>query len=63
MDSAASRWHLCAPPPGGRIVSDQHPPLTPAEAVDRLEALHADAVAAVRTALARFIKQGIPPTP
>jgi AMP nucleosidase len=43
-------------------VSDQPPSLTPAQAVDRLEALHAEAVAAVRTALARFVKQGIPPT-
>ncbi len=43
-------------------MSDQPPSLTPAQAVDRLEALHAEAVAAVRTALARFVKQGIPPT-
>jgi len=43
-------------------VSDAPPSLTPAQAVDRLEALHAEAVAAVRTALARFVKDGVPPT-
>ena len=37
--------------------------LTPVQAVDRLEALHAEAVAAVRTALVRFVRHGEPPTP
>ncbi len=44
-------------------MSDPQPSLTPAQAVDRLEALHAEAVAAVRTALARFVKEGVPPSP
>ena len=37
--------------------------LTPAQAVDRLEALHAEAVAAVRAALVRFVRHGEAPTP
>ena len=37
--------------------------LTPVQAVDRLEALHAEAVAALRTALVRFVKHGEAPTP
>ncbi len=35
--------------------------LSPEQAVDRLEALHADAVAALRAALARFVADGTPP--
>jgi AMP nucleosidase len=38
------------------------PTLTPAEAVDRLAALHDAAVAALRTALARFLRGGPPPS-
>jgi len=37
-------------------------PLTPAEAVDRLEALHGAAADAVRAALERFVSIGVPPT-
>jgi AMP nucleosidase len=36
--------------------------LTPAQAVDRLEVLHADAVAALRQALGRFVRGGTPPS-
>ncbi len=35
--------------------------LSPEHAVDRLEALHADAVTALRAALARFVADGTPP--
>ena len=45
------------------MAPQQEPSLTPAQAVDRLEALHADAVTAVRAALARFVRDGTPPTP
>jgi AMP nucleosidase len=37
--------------------------LTPEQAVDRLEALHAAATAAARDALRRFVDTGVPPTP
>jgi AMP nucleosidase len=40
-----------------------HVSLTPEAAVDRLEALHAEAVQAQSTALARFAAGGAPPTP
>jgi AMP nucleosidase len=35
--------------------------LSPEEAVARLETLHNTAVAALRTALARFVRNGVPP--
>ena len=38
-----------------------HSVLTPEQAVDTLAALHADAVAALRAALARFVADGTPP--
>ncbi len=38
-------------------------PLSPDAAVDRLAALHAEAVAALRAALARFLADGTPPDP
>ena len=37
--------------------------LSPEQAVDRLEDLHSAAVAALRTALARFLRDGTPPSP
>ncbi len=37
------------------------PSLTPVQAVDRLEALHSEAVAALRTALVRFVRHGEAP--
>jgi len=37
--------------------------LTPEQAVDRLEAMHADAIEALRAALGRFVRHGMPPTP
>jgi AMP nucleosidase len=37
--------------------------ISPEQAVDRLETLHAEAVAALRAALARFVQDGTPPTP
>ena len=44
-------------------MAEQPPPsLTPAQAVDRLEALHADAVASLRAALARFVRHRETPT-
>jgi AMP nucleosidase len=36
---------------------------TPAEAIDRLQDIHAASVKALRNALARFVKNKIPPTP
>src|SRR5690242_3741034 len=39
------------------------PSLTPEEAIDRLEALHADAAETLRRALRQFAGSGIPPTP
>ena len=36
--------------------------LTPAQAVDRLAALHDAAVAALRAALVRFVRDGMPPS-
>jgi AMP nucleosidase len=36
--------------------------LSPEQAVDRLEVLHAEAVAALRGALARFVREGTPPS-
>ena len=44
-------------------VSDQagHGPLTPEQAVDRLEELHTAAVLALRAALERFLASGVPP--
>ncbi|HET8995384.1 MAG TPA: AMP nucleosidase, partial [Acetobacteraceae bacterium] len=38
-----------------------HPGLSPEQAVDRLAALHGEAVAALRAALARFVADGTPP--
>ena len=37
--------------------------LSPEQAVDRLEALHSEAVASLRAALTRYGRDGIPPTP
>jgi len=37
--------------------------LTPEQAVDRLEELHASACTALRAALARFTEKGVPPSP
>lgn len=60
-----SRRPACHPFRRNRIqapVSDHPAPiLTPAQAVDRLEALHAEAVGALRAALARFVRDGTPP--
>jgi AMP nucleosidase len=39
------------------------PSLTPEEAIDRLEALHAEAAGALRRALRQFAASGVPPTP
>jgi AMP nucleosidase len=39
------------------------PGLTPEQAVDRLEEIHASACDALRSALARFTGSGVPPTP
>ncbi|CAN5162920.1 AMP nucleosidase [soil metagenome] len=39
------------------------PGLTPEQAVDRLEEIHASACDALRSALARFTDSGVPPTP
>ncbi len=38
-------------------------PLTPEQAVDRLQALHVEATEALRSALGRFAEHGIPPGP
>jgi AMP nucleosidase len=45
------------------VADRSEPSLTPAQAVDRLEALHAEAVASVRAALVRFVRTGVAPTP
>jgi AMP nucleosidase len=48
---------------GGHPVDDKAKvSLSPSEAVDRLEALHADAVSSLRAGLTRFVKQRIAPT-
>ncbi len=66
MDSAARRCHPYLPRHAAQaattVADRSDPSLTPAQAVDRLEALHAEAVTAVRTALTRFVKHGDAPT-
>jgi AMP nucleosidase len=56
MDSAARGCHP------SRMAEHPTPTLSPEAAVDRLEMLHAEAVAALRAALARFVRTGTPPS-
>jgi AMP nucleosidase len=67
MPSAASapRWTRTPLPATLHRVSDPSEPtsLSPEQAVDRLEALHGEAVAALCDALARYIRDGTPPRP
>lgn len=44
------------------MLNGPHTALSPAQAVDRLEAMHAEAAQAQRDALTRFVTRGVPPT-
>lgn len=44
------------------MLNGPHTALSPVQAVDRLEAMHADAVQAQRDALTCFVTMGVPPS-
>jgi AMP nucleosidase len=63
MDSRKRRCHI--PPQQAQALTVAHHPedsLSPEQAVDHLESLHAEAVAVTRAALARFVADGTPPS-
>jgi AMP nucleosidase len=57
VDRGAAPCHLSG------VTDHSEPTLSPEQAVDRLEALHAGAVRAQREALALFVRDGVPPAP